>query len=580
MEALTRGEYSLTVAPARAGGTLTSRFTPTTTGAGLEAVYRDLPVAIEGALAVQMSFPPAYPHAENVCRIPAYLPHVLSLGEHRGAGNGRSGDEPSDGVNDAATVHLDDLAVMATPERLHLVRISRRQVIEPQVFHALALDKQPPPLARFLAHLPRAYSATWTVLDWGPAAEHLPYLPRVRYGRCILAPARWRLTADALPRAQAGSDVWRTALQAWLRRLGCPSTVELRDDDRTLRLDLDQPIHTAILHAQLTRHGHATLAEAVPPAGYGWFDGHAHEIAVPLVRTGAPAPSPLAGPLPLITNNGHGQWPGEPDTRWLSLRIHTHPERHDEIIAKRLPELAAGFGMMAGYWFIRYRSPHQTDHLRLRLPTAGPEQSGAQVAVIGDWARRMRRDGLIGRVVFDSYQPEVGRYGAGLALQAAEQVFVADSRAVSAQLRHLPTNVIHPMVMAVASMVDIVRSLLGPDDATRWLATQPVAAADTATDRAVAVEAVRQAQPGALAKLPGFAGEVAEAWQARATALVAYRAKVHAVDTDSLLESLLHMHYNRAIGIDPHGEHVCRRLAHQAARGWQARQARRAADHR
>ncbi len=49
----------------------------------------------------------------------------------------------------------------------------------PQVFHALALDKQPPPLARFLANLPRAFSAMWTVLDWGPHADRPPYLPRV-----------------------------------------------------------------------------------------------------------------------------------------------------------------------------------------------------------------------------------------------------------------------------------------------------------------------------------------------------------------------------------------------------------------
>jgi lantibiotic biosynthesis protein len=145
VEALERGEYILTVAPARSAGTLTSRFTPTATGSGLEEVYRAVPTAVEGALPVQMSFPPLYPHAENVCRIPAYLPHILSLGEHR--------------VDDVDTITVDDLAVTATNDRLHLVSVSRRRVIEPQVFHALALEKQPPPLARFLAHLPRGFSA-------------------------------------------------------------------------------------------------------------------------------------------------------------------------------------------------------------------------------------------------------------------------------------------------------------------------------------------------------------------------------------------------------------------------------------
>ncbi len=68
--ALETGDYTLTVAPARAAGPLTSRFTPAATGCGLENVYRDLPTATEGALPVQLSFPPVYPHAENVCRVP------------------------------------------------------------------------------------------------------------------------------------------------------------------------------------------------------------------------------------------------------------------------------------------------------------------------------------------------------------------------------------------------------------------------------------------------------------------------------------------------------------------------------
>ena len=49
------------------------------------------------------------------------------------------------------------------------------------------------------------------------------------------------------------------------------------------------------------------------------------------------------------------------------------------------------------------------------------------MAAIGDWARQLHRDGLAARLVFDPYQPEVGRYGDGPAMDAAEAVFVADS---------------------------------------------------------------------------------------------------------------------------------------------------------
>src|SRR5262249_55481469 len=56
--ALGRGDFLLTVAPARSAGTLTSRFTPTATGSGLEQAYRALPAATDGALRAQMSFGP------------------------------------------------------------------------------------------------------------------------------------------------------------------------------------------------------------------------------------------------------------------------------------------------------------------------------------------------------------------------------------------------------------------------------------------------------------------------------------------------------------------------------------------
>ena len=162
-EALHRGDFLITVAPARSAGTLTSRFTPIATGSGLAEVYRALPCSIRGALRVQMSFGPLYAHAENVCRVPAYLDHLLPLGQY-----------PSSSA-EQTLITVDDLAITATSDRLYLVSLTHRRVVEPQVFHALALDKQAP----LLAHLPRAGLASWYQFDWGPHAT-LPFLPQVR----------------------------------------------------------------------------------------------------------------------------------------------------------------------------------------------------------------------------------------------------------------------------------------------------------------------------------------------------------------------------------------------------------------
>ncbi|MEV7012923.1 lantibiotic dehydratase [Streptosporangium sp. NPDC051022] len=544
LDALRSGGYTLMVAPARAAGTLTSRFSVAATGADLAEIYREMPSLIEGALPAQLSFPPLFAHSENVTRVPAYLPHVIALGEHRPASE------------EAQIISVDDLAVTATRERLYLVSMSRRRVVEPQVFHALALDKQTPPIARFLAHLTRAFSASWTGFDWGPHARALPYLPRVRYGRTILAPARWLLTLADLP-----------DLQGWRRRWQCPDMVELRDDDRTLRLALDEPTHAAILTAHLQRAGQAFLAETGASEDFGWLDGHAHEIAVPLARLGVGALSPLTGPLPRIDTRSHGTLPGVAAGRWLNVKIPSHPELFTEIITDHVPRLLACLDQPP-CWFVRYRGPNETDHLRLRLhaPDGG---HGETAAAVGQWAQQLRDGGLAGGLILDAYTPESGRYGTGRALEAAEAVFAADSRLVITQLRNLPPAVIHPGALAALNMVHIAEAFLGPDAATDWLASQPVTLATS--DRAVADQVILLVRFDSHTDLPGWTSEITIAWQDRAETLAAYRRSLPCTaDTDAVLESLLHMHHNRAIGLDPDGEKVCRHLARQAARARQS----------
>ncbi|PSL52484.1 thiopeptide-type bacteriocin biosynthesis protein [Saccharothrix carnea] len=553
-DALQRGDYTFTVAPGRSAGTFTSRFTGVIDGSELRTTYAAMPTAVEGALPVQLSFRPVFPNAENVSRVPTYLPHVLPLGEHGGSGQ-------------SAVVRLDDLAVTATHHGLHLVSRSRNEVVEPQVFHALALDKQAPPLARFLAHLPRALTAAWHEFDWGPHAGRLPFLPRVRYRHAVLSPARWRLGTTDLPRT-TDSDQWRTALEHWRLRLRCPSTVELRDGDRSLRLTLDEPVHAEVLRTHLARHGQAILGEVADQTMLGWAGGHVHEIAVPLASTRPPTPSPHVTALPLVTNSNHGHLPGTAD--WLYAKLYTHPDRVNEIVAHRLPQLLETTGSAAHAWYIRYRSPQENDHLRLRLRTSSREEHLRAVAAVGEWAQQLRHDGFVSRLVLDTYFPETGRYGPGPAMEAAEEVFIADSTAVSSQLRQLPDAVVAPTVLAAIGMIAIADGFLDSRErALRWLLDRP---APGTADRHHTASVIRLVLAENLRELPGWTDELTQAWKARAAALAAYRKQLSAeIDADAVLESLLHMHHNRVLGVDRVSEASCRRMARQAAVAWHAR---------
>ncbi|MFE6894816.1 lantibiotic dehydratase [Streptomyces sp. NPDC057694] len=535
-EAVTNGDFTLDVRPAWTTGTLSGRFA-SVLKSRLSDPYRTLPTMTEGALSAQLSFMPCFPHAQNVARIPALLPYVISVGEMEAAGDD--------------VIGVDDLAVFSTGRQLHLVSLSRRRVVEPHVFHPLALEKQAPPLARFLAMLGRGFATAWTAFDWGPAAAALPYLPRVRYRRSILAPARWTLSDAALPTGAFGPE-WHEALNDWAAEWHCPPRLELVDDDRTVCVDLAEPLHARLVHQHLRRHKSALFREAVSDEDLGWI-GHAHEITVPLASICSQEPHPDLSHAPVVTNEALAH-PGDAEQSWVQAKVFTHPTAMDEIISRRLPHLLEQLGTERA-WFVRYRSLQETDHLRLRVPTGGPDGYAATLRALSHWTTQLTAERLASQLVLDGYRPETGRYSS---MDMAEDLFVADSL-VS---RYLLTDVpgLERETVCAFSMIDLAQGFMGGDEGRTWMADVP-ARGEGRHD--VTRQALDQADADPLFNA---SPRLAQALRQRWAALSTYLARVEGSRVDQVLESLLHMHHNRLMGPDRESEAVSRLAARQTCR--------------
>lgn len=537
--ALERGEYTFTVIPGRAAGTLSSRFTPLVPE--LAAVFAEVPTTVAGALPAQLSFTPMFPSAENVARVPAYLPDAMSVGEHI----------------DGEAISVDDLAVTATRRRLHLVSLSRRRVVEPVVLHALA-PKQQPPLARFIGELSRALDGGWIGFDWG-AAEALPFRPRVRYGRAILCAARWRLSRADLSTEAAE---WDRALADWRQMWRCPSRVELRDFDQLLPLDLNVSAHREVLYRHLRANDDAVLVEAPEPDADGWCDGYAHMVVLPMTSHREQVPGPRVDVLPVVGSE-HGHVPGSPGAKWLYAKAYVAEDRMNAFIMDELPALLADLGDRA-CWFVRYpqaRDGEEADHLRLRIHV--DNDADKVLSAVTVWADRLRDAGRLNRLAFDTYYPETGRY---LTIREAEDVFSADSRFVLALLTHTSGGEPSPLVITALSLFDVAAAFIGSlEQAAAWLTEQ---APKAAPERAHVEQVTRLARGGLWHDIPGWP-YIAETHQDRVDAIARYRVALpDGADTYAVLHSLLHMHHNRALGVDRAREAVCLRLARQAAATW------------
>ncbi|WP_093719513.1 lantibiotic dehydratase [Streptomyces sp. DI166] len=563
LEELQRGRFRLEmVSVSRGVGVSTGRFLSVLAPADREALaaeLADLPAADGNTMPAQLSFPPLLSESAHVTRSPQVLPTAISLQEHRA---------PQDTV-----LTPEDLAVGCDGRRMYLAVPERGHRVEAVGMHALNLYTHTPPLVRFLTELSRAQCAQVTVFDWG-AATAMPFLPRLRYGRTVLAPARWRLEASELPGHARPRAEWDAALSDWRARRRLPRRVHLVEDDRRLFLDLGEAGHRALLRRHLDRSCLAVLVEAPEPEAYGWCGGRAHEVVVPLKATRPPTWPPLPAPSrALALSAAQTQTPGASSV--LLAALYGDSRRQDVLLSRHLPGLLEQLGNPP-WWFIRFRDPDQ--HLRVRIALPDPEAFADTARTVSAWADELRSIGLLADLRYPTSYREMGRWGSGSAWEAAENVFRADSRAILAQLRQPQRP--GPRTLVAAHTVAITSAFLGTIEAgMKWLIDHIPPTAPAPVPRPQFTEAVRLADPSddwsALRSVPG-GDAIVSGWADREAALAAYRPHLPGPDTqgiavDDVLTSLLHVHFVRHVAVNFPEEEVCLYLARAAALAWTAR---------
>ncbi|GHE73887.1 hypothetical protein GCM10018771_64820 [Streptomyces cellulosae] len=561
-EELWRGRFRLeVVSVSRGAGVMTGRFLSVLTPEDRYALLTDLadsPTADEHTVPAQVSFPPLLPESAHVTRAPQVLPTVISVQEHR---------------TQATDVLMPkDLAVGCDGRRLYLASPERGHRVEAVGMHALNLQAHTPPLVRFMTELSRAQCAQVTAFDWG-AASSMPFLPRVRYGRTVLSPARWRLNADDLAGRARPRIEWESWFQALRLQRRIPERVQLVEGDQLLFLDLGHVGHRALLRRHLDRAGAAVLVEAPPEDAFGWCQGRAHEVVVPLKASRPPAWPAVPRPTPARAfSPAQTQTPGVSDV--VLAALYGDIRRQDELLTRHLPVLLARLGGPE-WWFIRFRDPDP--HLRLRIALPAAEAFGEVVRAISAWADELRWAGLVSDLRYPTSFREMGRWGSGAAWEAAEKVFKADSRAVLAQLSQ--TKQPRRRSLVAAHIIAIASAFLGDTRAAmQWLIEHIPAGAPTPVPRPEFTEAVRLADPShgwaALHATPGGTSAIA-AWAERNAALAAYRTllpgpETQGVNVDDVLTSLLHVHFVRHVAVNFPEEEICLYLTRAAALAWTA----------
>ncbi|MEU8781033.1 lantibiotic dehydratase [Streptomyces sp. NPDC048637] len=587
-EALCDGDFHLVLAPQAVSplaGAMFSRFAPVfgRSGARIGDLARHAEQsAPDDEIPACVAYRPRVARAGNVSAVPQWLSHRIPLGVGPAA---------------AETAHdllLENLAVSADAECLRLVDGPTGRRVRPLSYSMLHPGNgHLPYVARFLLELGqegRSFCAPWSWGSWASA----PALPRVRHGRTVLSPARWLPDRALRAAADQGDEEWGAQVGQWRRRWDVPRRVLLTRADHRVAVDLDDPLHLLVLRDEVRRAAGLTLVEQFGGrAERQWFHGpegaHAAEFVFPVfarptvrntkhstrqaLPVAAPAPLPTGGP-----DSGRSARTHLPGGEWLYAKIYVPHARQPEVLARHLgaltgPELLGRAG--ADLWFfLRYEDP--VPHIRLRFHGKPESLWPVLLPELHSWARARAEAGLLGKVVLDSYEPEVERYGGPAAIGPAERVFHADSESVVTLLAMAPDQLGDPSLPAALGILDIVTRLGSPEEALNWLSSPKVLERRGEVPRARKQEVAALLDAHARPRPPAAADGWGVGWSTRGPALAGLREVLSAGATDHdrtarIALSLTHMHCNRLLGPQPEQELTAHVTAREALALWLGR---------
>lgn len=292
--------------------------------------------------------------------------------------------------------------------------------------------------------------------SWGGQLANLPRLPRLRYGRVVLAPAQWVVKSEGAKALLDANDEQRpAALAAWRESLGLPRLVGIVEFDNVLAIDFDNPVALDTFVDSLKQKRSLTLIEmSIDTRELCFGNGderYAHELVLPLRRAKTPTGTNAdeANPRRRELGKRYEPAPGAldvdaaqrcrlPGSDWLYYRVYGGASVLDRVLADRLAPLADALraqGVCRDWFYIRYADPDW--HLRLRLTGEASRLAGEAMPQFAQALAQLRAEGSIVRVEIGSYDREIERYGGLAGMDLAESWFGQDSRLVARLLPEL-----------------------------------------------------------------------------------------------------------------------------------------------
>ncbi|MCP3776469.1 lantibiotic dehydratase [Paenibacillus sp. MZ04-78.2] len=467
---------------------------------------------------------------------------------------------------DSKSISLSDLVVGLRNNKFYLKSKKLNKEVIITTGHMLSARKGTN-VYRFLREISAERHRNCRKFQWG-SLSNFPVLPRLVYRQSIISLAQWPL--HSLPDScygQLDDQKWYTEFQQWRQKWRVPRFVFQTEYDNRILLDLENHIHVNGLRKdwkQINKNDPIILTETGMDFDEYFANGeggsYSIECVVPLIRTyGEPSDNEAF----LIQNSSSQHVTAYfPGSEWLYLKLYGLAGREEEFISSRLVEFFRNFdGLSLQYFFIRYVDPEP--HIRLRIKSDPSIIISEVLPQIRLWTSGLQSEGLLKRMTIDTYEPETERYGGPLLIGLAEHYFAIDSEIVCEWLLLKRTGqlLIDKTTLAIVSILDIIEnSPLSLEVKIEWLRKKSISRRylkEFRQNKELYLSLTHYKNKWDTVQKYKM-NSVISSFSRRLPVLKKYMNSIKELedtqhlqnDICSILDSIIHMHINRLLGID------------------------------
>ena len=331
-------------------------------------------------------------------------------------------------VDEDHTIPLHDLMVSIKNGRIFLRSKKLNKEVIPRLTTAHNFSMNPVPHYHFLCELQFQGMKGNLSWDWGFLNE-FAFLPRVRYGKTILAKARWRISlTDLSTKKDVKENELEELIGPYFESNKIPNRVTISQGDNQLPIDIENSYCLKILAKDLKKFETLELHECLFNESNllvkGPEGGYTNEIIIPWTKQ-VEKPNQSLHNSPHV-NQTEVQRTFQPGDNWHYLKIYCGVKTADKILVEVVRPITEAllFENKIGKWFfIRYADPDH--HLRIRF--FGKSTFYAEVTERFNKALASYVENhLIWKIQTDTYPRELERYGSAN-IENSETLFYYDS---------------------------------------------------------------------------------------------------------------------------------------------------------